>query len=680
MPANTTYLQMSLFNSTTDGSATFASWRAAIDGVSPTSNFNLLDTFAQNISASVISLQGRAIYLVPAVYVSPNYYEANSVTSITALTTNMYLDLYLDTTNVGSVTLNINALGTKTLKKIDATGALVDLDSNDLEKNKEYLFRYNGTVFVWVAVSSGTSGTTYSGSALITITGSKISHTVSGVTPGTYTSANLTVDDYGHLTAVSNGTSASSTGAPSDTPFIVSGSVAAGVTNAKLLVGGSCIVLTESGSTLIVASNCIPLTEISGSSVMSDTTGSSVKHNYSGVTAGSANKVQYDSFGHVISASVVPVAQTATITAGQVLQTYDASTGLFGKVAIPTSATGVAGRALYSYDAATGSFVNVPIPITSTVVANRVLNSYTSTTGSFTNTPIPITATSVSNKVLNSYDSTTGSFTNIAIPISASGTGKALSSYDSATGSFVNSYLPITATQVTGRVLDSYNSITGSFTNVAVLNGIAGSSVMSDTTGSQIKHNYSGVISGSANKVSFDSFGHIQSASSVFASETIVGDIQIATASQTTTGSAINNLAISPSGLAHSDYGKRAIEFTLNGVVALTTSDKAHIRTPSLLNGWKLISVEAMNGDVITGTGTSTNGSPVFTVKSGSTSMLTTNISIDQGEYDSSTASASAVIDTSNNTFSTGKQLEVACSTSGSGVTYAVVELIAQAP
>jgi hypothetical protein len=600
MPTNTTYLQMSLFNSTTDGSATFSTWRAAIDGVSPTSNFNILDTYAQNTSASVIALQAKSIYLVPAVYVSPNYYEANSLTSITTYTTGMYIDIYLDTTNIGSVTLNINALGTKTLKKIDATGALIDLASSDLEKNKEYLFRYNGTVFVWVAVSSGTSGTTYSGSALITITGSKISHTPSGAVAGTYTSINATVDEYGHLTSVSNGASASSTGAPSDTPFLVSGSVSAGVTNAKQLVAGSCLVLTPSGSTLIVASNCIPLESISGSGVMSDTAGSVVKHNVSGITAGSANKLEYDKYGHIISASIVPLAQTATLTAGQVLQTYDAETGLFGKVAIPIAATGVAGKALYSYDASTGSFVNVSLPITTTSVPNKALASYNSTTGSFTNTDI--------------------------------------------------------------------------------LAAISGSSVMSDTTGSQIKHNYSGVVAGSANKVEYDAFGHVKSASSVFASETVVGDVQIATSAQTTTGSAINNLAISLSGLAHSDYGKRVMEFMLNGSTALSTSDKLQLRVPSIMNGWKLVNVAAMNGNSAAGTGASTNGSPVFTVKSGSTSMLTTNLKIDQGEYDTSTSSASAVIDTSNNTFATGAQIEVACSTSGSGVTFAVVELIAQAP
>jgi hypothetical protein len=42
---------------------------------------------------------------------------------------------------------------------------------------------------------------------------------------------------------------------------------------------------------------------ITGSSVMSTTTGSTVKHNVSGITAGSYTKVEVDSWGHVITGS-----------------------------------------------------------------------------------------------------------------------------------------------------------------------------------------------------------------------------------------------------------------------------------------------------------------------------------------------------------------------------------------
>jgi predicted P-loop ATPase/GTPase len=252
---------------------------------------------------------------------------------------------------------------------------------------------------------------------------------------------------------------------------------------------GSRVSLSGSGEIFITALSQDFVSSISGSSIMSDTTGSIVKHNTSGVVSGSYNKVDVDTYGHVTSASVI---------------------------AVPLTATAVSGKALYSYDSTTGSFTNINIPLTASSVAGKALYSYDATTGSFTNINIPLTATAVAGKALYSYDATTGSFTNINIPLTATAVaGKALYSYDATTGSFVNVNIPITATAVSGRALDSYNSVTGSFTNLAVLTSVAGSSVMSDTTGSQIKHNASGITSGSYNKVQVDTFGHITSASIV---------------------------------------------------------------------------------------------------------------------------------------------------------------------
>ena len=168
---------------------------------------------------------------------------------------------------------------------------------------------------------------------------------------------------------------------------------------------------------------------------------------------------------------------------------------------------------------------------------------------------------------------------------------------------------------------------------------ISGSSVMSDTSGSEVKHNASGITSGSYNQVEVDIFGHITGGSRIYVS--------------------------------------RAIEILLNGSTALTTNDKGYFRIPSIINGYDLTNVAAMCS------GSSISGSPVFTVYSGSTSMLTTNITIDEGEYDSSTSSASAVIDVNNDNVTTADQIWVSSSgsnTCGSGVTYAGVELTFQLP
>ena len=110
----------------------------------------------------------------------------------------------------------------------------------------------------------------------------------------------------------------------------------------------------------------------------------------------------------------------------------------------------------------------------------------------------------------------------------------------------------------------------------------------------------------------------------------------------------------------------------LNTTSQLLGGETTYIRIPSKLDGHNLVEVAASCS------GSSTSGSPVFTVKSGSTSMLTNNIVIDQGEYDSSTSGSPAVIDTSADGVATGDKVWVANSVAGSAVTYAGVELTFQ--
>jgi len=61
--------------------------------------------------------------------------------------------------------------------------------------------------------------------------------------------------------------------------------------------------------------------------------------------------------------------------------------------------------------------------------------------------------------------------------------------------------------------LFSGGSFVDSGSVISTISGIAGSSVMSDTTGSIVKHNASGVVSGSYNQVEVNDFGHVTSGS-----------------------------------------------------------------------------------------------------------------------------------------------------------------------
>ncbi|MEM5773831.1 MAG: hypothetical protein AAGU05_02430 [Anaerolineaceae bacterium] len=159
---------------------------------------------------------------------------------------------------------------------------------------------------------------------------------------------------------------------------------------------------------------------------------------------------------------------------------------------------------------------------------------------------------------------------------------------------------------------------------------------------------------------------------------TVLALLAAASAAETTTGTEAGKY-VTPDGLAGSDYGKRMAQANLNASVALTTSDKAYITIPAAMNGWNLVGVSARVGDSA-GNGKSSSGAVTITVKNGTTSMLSTNLTIDQGEASSATAATAAVIDTENDHVATDDSIEVACSGAGTGATYARVTLIFQKP
>lgn len=166
MTTTTPNLSLVLYNSTTDQAEYFSNFRATIAGISSTSNFYRIDTAYGIQAGQITSLQNtRGAIYVPATFVSSNYYESNGITEITAYLTNMSIIVKLDVASAGTVTLNINSLGTKSLYKINSAGTAVNISGAELQIGKNYLFRYDGTQWIWVSSASadqiyiaGTSG------------------------------------------------------------------------------------------------------------------------------------------------------------------------------------------------------------------------------------------------------------------------------------------------------------------------------------------------------------------------------------------------------------------------------------------------------------------------------------------------------------------------------------------
>lgn len=302
--STTENLGLTIYNDASGSEITFLTWRLAQAGIS--SNMEILDTFGGETSASISALQSNSFTNVDFSVVSSNYYEA-TVASINGYLTNLLIVSSFSQTNSGAVTVNINDLGIKAVKKVNAEGNNAALSSGDLKLNQYYLFKYDGTEFVLLgsvtADQISVSGTVgnflkISASGLIVDSGVAV---VSGATAGSYNKVD--VNTYGQVTAgcvVAYLTAISGSSVMSSTTGSEVRHNASGVTT-----GSYNKVQVDSFGHVTAGSQLGYLTAISGSSVMSNTTGSEVRHNYSGVTAGSYTKVQVDAFGHITSASEV---------------------------------------------------------------------------------------------------------------------------------------------------------------------------------------------------------------------------------------------------------------------------------------------------------------------------------------------------------------------------------------
>jgi hypothetical protein len=142
------------------------------------------------------------------------------------------------------------------------------------------------------------------------------------------------------------------------------------------------------------------------------------------------------------------------------------------------------------------------------------------------------------------------------------------------------------------------------------------------------------------------------------ASTTATGVVELAIASELNTGTDAAR-AVTPDALAGSNYGTAVVPLIpFNSITACATGDHAGsitFRVPSILNGFNLVGVAAANNTAGT---TGTMDIQVHNITQ-TADMLTTKITIDSGETDSSTAATAAVIDAANDDVATGDQIRV---------------------
>ena len=160
-------------------------------------------------------------------------------------------------------------------------------------------------------------------------------------------------------------------------------------------------------------------------------------------------------------------------------------------------------------------------------------------------------------------------------------------------------------------------------------------------------------------------------------STTIIGIVALATSAETTTGTDATK-AITPDGLAGSDYGKRIIEvIVIDSATALAVGDgKAYFFIPSELNGYNLVDADACVNTV------SSSGLPTIQIANvtDAVDMLSTKITIDVSEKTSYTAATQPVIDTAKDDVVTGDELRIDLDVAGTGTKGLAVILSFQLP
>lgn len=142
------------------------------------------------------------------------------------------------------------------------------------------------------------------------------------------------------------------------------------------------------------------------------------------------------------------------------------------------------------------------------------------------------------------------------------------------------------------------------------------------------------------------------------ASTSATGVVELATVAETDTGTDTAR-AVTPDGLAGSNYGETVVQILVfDDETDCATGDGAgdvFFRIPSKLNGFDLVEVAAQCQTAGT---TGTMDIQIHNVTD-TADMLSTKLTIDTGETDTSTAATAAVIDTANDDVATGDSLRI---------------------
>uniref|UniRef100_A0A6M3L260 Tail protein n=1 Tax=viral metagenome TaxID=1070528 RepID=A0A6M3L260_9ZZZZ len=161
------------------------------------------------------------------------------------------------------------------------------------------------------------------------------------------------------------------------------------------------------------------------------------------------------------------------------------------------------------------------------------------------------------------------------------------------------------------------------------------------------------------------------------ATDSAQGASELATAAETTTGTDAGR-AVTPDGLAGSDYGKRTIIIKLiDDATALATGDgKFYFELPDFLAGWNLVEVKAYVSTV------SSSGTPTYQIHNltAAADILSTALTIDATENSSRTAATPAVINTSEDDVTAGDVYRIDKDVAGTGEKGDTITMVFQKP